>query len=342
MKKKKIALMVDMDDWAFANISKNICKNLGEKYEFKIIPLLYYDNNLVKGYIAAKDCDLIHFFWRKHLINLRGENYEWYVKQLGYNSLEDFKKEYVNDKIITTAVYDHLQEEDGINFTKELFDNFDKYYVSSNILNEVYNNLDIKFKPKCIITDGVDLEQFYPINLERFKNLQDRNIIIGWVGNSEWKNEIEDFKGINTILKPAIEELQREGYKIETYFADRKEQMIPHDKMVEYYSKIDVLICSSKCEGTPNPVLEAMACGVPIISTNVGIVSDALGEKQKSYILEERTKECMKEKIIRFINEKDKIEELSNENLKQIQSWEWNKITKKFDDFFEDVLEEAR
>lgn len=341
MNKKKIALMVDRDDWAFANIAKNITKNLSDKYDFKIIPLFYFNNNLIKGYIAAKDCDLIHFFWRKNLIDLKGENYEWYARQLGYSSLDDFKEEYVNHKILTTCVYDHIWEEDGINFTKELFDNYEHYYVSSNILNNIYQNMDVKYKPKCVITDGVDLKEFYPINLERFKTIKNRNLIIGWVGNSEWKNDVEDFKGVNTILKPAIEDLKKEGYKVENYFADRKERMIPHDQMVDYYSKIDVLICASKCEGTPNPVLEAMACGVPIISTNVGIVSEALGKKQQEYILEERTKECMKEKIIKLIHEKDKIIELSNENLKQIGSWEWKIITQKFDSFFEDVLKES-
>lgn len=340
MNKKKIALMVDRDDWAFANIAKNITKNLSDKYDFKIIPLFYFNNNLIKGYIAAKDCDLIHFFWRKNLIDLKGENYEWYARQLGYSSLDAFKEEYVNHKILTTCVYDHIWEEDEINFTKELFDNYEHYYVSSNILNNIYQNMDVKYKPKCVITDGVDLKEFYPINLERFKTIKNRNLIIGWVGNSEWKNDVEDFKGVNTILKPAIEDLKKEGYKVENYFADRKERMIPHDQMVDYYSKIDVLICASKCEGTPNPVLEAMACGVPIISTNVGIVSEALGKKQQEYILEERTKECMKEKIIKLIHEKDKIIELSNENLKQIGSWEWKIITQKFDSFFEDVLKE--
>lgn len=341
MNKKKIALMVDRDDWAFANIAKNITKNLSDKYDFKIIPLFYFNNNLIKGYIAAKDCDLIHFFWRKNLIDLKGENYEWYARQLGYSSLDAFKEEYVNHKILTTCVYDHIQKEDGINFTKELFDNYEHYYVSSNILNNIYQNMDVKYKPKCVITDGVDLKEFYPINLERFKTIKNRNLIIGWVGNSEWKNDVEDFKGVNTILKPAIEDLKKEGYKVENYFADRKERMIPHDQMVDYYSKIDVLICASKCEGTPNPVLEAMACGVPIISTNVGIVSEALGKKQQEYILEERTKECMKEKIIKLIHEKDKIIELSNENLKQVESWEWKIITQKFDSFFEDVLKES-
>ena len=43
-----------------------------------------------------------------------------------------------------------------------------------------------------------------------------------------------------------------------------------------------------------------MACGVPVISTNVGIINDLFGKKQKEYILKERTVKDLKEKIINF------------------------------------------
>ena len=155
-------------------------------------------------------------------------------------SLKNFKKQYIDNKITTTCVYDHIQEQDDINLVKPLFDTYKNYYVSSNILNAIYQNMNIQYKPKCVITDGVDLEQFYPMNLERFQNLKSRNLVIGWVGNSEWNNRLEDFKGVNTILKPAIRELQEDGYSIDTYFADRKERMISHDKMVEYYEIKDI------------------------------------------------------------------------------------------------------
>ncbi len=338
MAKKKIALMVDADNWAFANIA-TIMKKYIKKYEFKIIPISYYNCNLVKAYIAARDCDAIHWFFREYLIKLDTKIFRWYIKILGFKSYEDFCDKYINNKIISTAVYDHLFLDSQQYKTKKIFNLCPNYYVSSNMLFEIYNHLNIKYKPKYVITDGVDLNDFYPINLKRFEEIQNRKIVIGWVGNSEWKQKIEDFKGVNTILKPAIEELQQEGYPIEMFFADRKERMIPHDQMVNYYAKIDVLVCASKCEGTPNPVLEAMACGVPIISTNVGIVPNALGVKQQNYILKERSKECMKDTLIQFINNKKNIQELSQENLKQIKNWEWKKICKKFEKFFDDLFE---
>lgn len=337
MEKKKIALVVDRDNWAFANIA-GIIKKYISKYEFKIIPIDYLDNMIGRVYLEAEDCDYIHFFWRGNIISSNNYEINDYIYNYGF-SPDNFKKKFMN-KPVSTAVYDHLYLDDELDITKDIFGLCKNYYVSSKMLFDIYNRLDIKFQPKCVITDGVDLKCFYPINIERFNNIKNRTIKIGWVGNSEWSADKEDFKGVNTILKPAIKELQNEGYNIEAFFADRKERMIPHDKMVEYYSKIDVLVCSSKIEGTPNPVLEAMACGVPIISTYVGIVPQALGLKQKKYILKARNKESMKKLIVQFIDNIDSIKELSDENLKQIKSWDWQKVVKKFEKFFDEVFNE--
>jgi glycosyltransferase involved in cell wall biosynthesis len=44
--------------------------------------------------------------------------------------------------------------------------------------------------------------------------------------------------------------------------------------MPAWYRDLDVYVCMSTVEGTPNPILEASACGIPWISTDVGIVGE--------------------------------------------------------------------
>ena len=255
---------------------------------------------------------------------------------------DSFYRKYVAGKVISVAVYDHLLL-DGPEafFTPKLFTDentiVSSYTVSSEKLMKLYNERnDIRLKPSAITQDGVDLSLFKPENLERFENVQGRTIRIGWVGNSKW--QVRDLKGINTVIKPAIDQLIGEGYNVELVTSDRNDRMIPHEKMPGYYNQIDLYVCASLCEGTPNPVLESMACGVPVISTDVGLIPEAFGPKQMQYVLRERSAKCLADAIRRLMEHPEDFAALSEENLKQIQKWDWPLMTQNFKRYFDRCL----
>ena len=212
--------------------------------------------------------------------------------------------------------------------------------MSSKKLFDLYSNLGLK-KPTMEITDGVDTKLFIPHDLDRFNNVQDRTLVVGWVGNSNYFGD-QDHKGINTIIKPAINELIKEGYDIQLKIVDKENNYMSHDEMPNFYNSLDLYVCASVNEGTPNPVLEAMACGVPVVSTDVGIVNEVFGNKQKHYILQNRSKECLKSKIREIINNNVVLKTLSDENLESIKGWTWENKTKQFDEFFQYVLSSVK
>lgn len=49
-----------------------------------------------------------------------------------------------------------------------------------------------------------------------------------------------------------------------------------HNHALNSYRAIDIYVCSSDVEGGPLPVLEALASGVPVVSTRVGVAIEAL------------------------------------------------------------------
>uniref|UniRef100_UPI000E507DF2 glycosyltransferase n=1 Tax=Clostridium sp. AM58-1XD TaxID=2292307 RepID=UPI000E507DF2 len=330
--KTKIALIVDRPNWALEHIATEIEENLNHYYEFKI---LYETDfyNLADILMLCEDCKIIHFLWRGILTSYWGEWVQSRIKDLGMTE-PDFREQYLKNKIISTEIYDHLcLDDEESHITPALFQDKTSivtcYAVASRKIEKIYNQLpDLRLRPAAYLPDGVNLTLFQPINLERFDNIKGRVIRFGWVGNSRWI--INDLKGINTIIKPAIKKLQDEGYPVELVTSDREEVIIPHYKMPEFYSGIDCYICASLHEGTPNPVLESMACGVPVISTDVGLVPECFGEFQRDYILNVRSSEALVKKIQQLLCNPQDFKKLSKENLVQIKNWNWSIMCQNF------------
>jgi glycosyltransferase involved in cell wall biosynthesis len=56
------------------------------------------------------------------------------------------------------------------------------------------------------------------------------------------------------------------------------------DTLNLYFNAVDVLICTSLSEGSPNVIKEAMACNLPIVSTDVGDVRRVAGNTEGCHI----------------------------------------------------------
>ena len=337
--KIKIALIIDVEYWAFANTARQLQNYLSDEFDFVVIPGKNIDN-ISQVFMLARECQIVHFFWREYLRKIESQDFQSHIESLGMSQSE-FEKKFVLSKHVTIGVYDHLfLDQESIKDREHLFcEQISGYSVSSKILNEIYSDILSYPKPLVVTQDGVDLNIFKPINISRLNDIPKRELIIGWAGNSKWRSDLlGDPKGLHTILNPAIERLKLQGLKIDKYYADRQEGFIPHDQMHEYYSKIDVLVCVSEIEGTPCPILEAMACGVPVITTDVGIVREAFGELQSEFVLPNRSINSLCNLITKFLKNPELASKLSLENLEKIQKWSWKFQAENYRTFFKKIL----
>lgn len=93
-------------------------------------------------------------------------------------------------------------------------------------------------------------------------------------------------------------------------------QDVPHHMINAYMCAADMLLLTSKREGSPNVIKEAMACNIPIVSTSVGDVQWLLHDLDGTYIAQSQTPEDVCECIKKALNFHGVV--LGRERLKQI------------------------
>jgi len=58
----------------------------------------------------------------------------------------------------------------------------------------------------------------------------------------------------------------------------------PRERVLDFFNAADVHLMTSDFEGSPNSVKEALCCGVPVVTTDVGNVRDMLDGVPHAYV----------------------------------------------------------
>jgi glycosyltransferase involved in cell wall biosynthesis len=155
---------------------------------------------------------------------------------------------------------------------------FSKYCWKCTIVKSESIKNTIGLPDAVVIPNGVDFERFIPMNKELAKKLvnfdQHKKYII-FIADPE--REEKNF----LLAKTSFGLLKNKNIELYIVFG---ENGIDHNLIPYYINAADVLLLTSKREGSPNVIKEAMACNCPIVSTNVGDVNSIIGKTNGCYI----------------------------------------------------------
>jgi teichuronic acid biosynthesis glycosyltransferase TuaC len=158
------------------------------------------------------------------------------------------------------------------------------------------------------VRNGVDLEIFRPLAREGSRKqlgvegplMLSIGHLIERKGNHIILEALKDMPEWRLVVIGEGEERNRlERLIAEWRLADRVRLIgeVPHSELPAWYSAADVLVLPSSREGVPNVVLEAMACGTPVVATNVGGTAEVVNCPEAGVVMRDRSADSVRKAI---------------------------------------------
>ena len=181
-----------------------------------------------------------------------------------------------------------------------------------------------------MIPNGVDLAAF---TLQRPPESRAPKVL--WTGSLLYRR----LKGYDDLMLPLQKKLRELGIDcelllVDSYGPDKRSI----GEMIEWYNTGTVVVCASEAEGTPNPALEAAACGCTVVSTRVGNMPELIRDDVNGYLVD-RTLEALLDRTQAACRNYIR---LSTAMLSDIQAWHWEQRSPEFFRVFRDVLDDRQ
>jgi glycosyltransferase involved in cell wall biosynthesis len=207
----------------------------------------------------------------------------------------------------------------------------------------------LRFLPSAaidVIPNGVDLERFFPSKTTQLSN----ELRLVTVGRLSVTKRIE-------ILIDAIEILIKQGYKVRFSIIGggaaeeslRKLIMeknliscveltgrVESEKMPDFYRGSDIYISATMQEGMSNAMLEAMASGLPVVTTRCEGLEELITEN--GIVVEQAGAEPMAEAIKQLADDRKRCEQMAVEARKQAEFFTWENVAVKYLDCYRKIV----
>lgn len=220
--------------------------------------------------------------------------------------------------------------------------------VSERSQQDIASAFDLKSSGISLVYNGIDTEEFRPMP---------------WIAKKPFRimataSADAPLKGVRYLLE-AVAELAKQYPQLELLMVGKlqtggaTEQLIKRlklaqriifvsgistEQLVTHYAEAQVVVIPSVYEGFGLPAGEAMACGVPVVSTDGGALPEVVGDA--GIIVPVKNSQAIAKAVADLLDNTDKREAISLAGRQRIENlFCWKRAANQMTDYYSQVLE---
>jgi glycosyltransferase involved in cell wall biosynthesis len=199
-----------------------------------------------------------------------------------------------------------------------------------------------------VVPNGVDLQGFGAgRNKKRLENF--RLLFVGRLNPVKGVEYLIDAmagikkKGTDVELTiagdgPERKRLENLSKRLNVYNHVRFLGMVDRLKIASLMSESDIFVLPSISEGFPLVVLEAMACGLPIIATKVGGLPEVIEEGRNGLLVNPRDSVALASSILLLLQNEAQRDIIAEENRKKSMLFGWERVVSVLEEEYRRIL----
>jgi glycosyltransferase involved in cell wall biosynthesis len=194
---------------------------------------------------------------------------------------------------------------------------------------------------------GVDQAHFFPLSLEKIPNS------LFFLGRLELRKGIDFLIKTIPIVKDRLNDIQLfvggdgvlrlhlENFIKKNNLGNNVHLLgtVDDSALNQWYNKVSVVIIPSVFEGFGLTAIEAMACGTPVIATDVDALRDVIEDGVNGLFVQYNDVEALSDKILYLLKNKAEQSKFSLNGKKKVQTvYNWDNISKDILRIYESIL----
>ena len=211
---------------------------------------------------------------------------------------------------------------------------------------------------KMVITSaGVDSNLFRPLPKDAFY-LKDGNIRLFTVAR------LHKYKGLEYLIKAFARVVQERKGVVKLYILGKGPEewalkrmamnlgvdddvifiskSIPNTEMPRVYTECDIYVQPSVIEPFGIAVLEAMACGKPVIGTRIGGMLDTIVDGKTGFLVPPADASALSKAILKLVEDRTLLKEMGENAREEALRYDWNVIAKRYLDVINEISNQTK